>query len=81
MSKKDPHGKFELSLVPKDEEGRGDFHGRQTPSFTERRIRKDDRRQGGDRRGLIRFEPGKDADRRSLQDRRRVGSVWRGYDL
>ena len=81
MSTKDQDGKFELSLVPKDEEGPADFQSRDIASFTERRIRKDDRRQGSDRRGMIRFEPGKKADRRALQNRRQADGAWSGYSL
>ena len=81
MSTKELDGKLELSLVPKDEEGPAIFQSREITSLTERRMRKDDRRQGNDRRSMIRFEPGKAADRRSLQDRRREGSVWSGYGI
>jgi hypothetical protein len=81
MSTKEPDGKLELSLVPKGGERPATFLSREITSFTEKRVRKGDRRQRNDRRSMIRFEPGKDADRRSLQDRRRAGSVWSGYDI
>ena len=40
----------------------------------ERRSKKE-RREGHDRREMIRFEPGKE-DRRSGKDRRKMKSVW-----
>lgn len=81
MNTKDPRVTPELSLVPKDEDGPASFEFRDSSTFKERRVRKDDRRQSGDRRAMIRFEPGKEADRRSLHDRRRTGNPWNGYSL
>ncbi len=81
MNTKDPRAKPELSLVPKEEAGPASFESRDLSTFKERRIRKDDRRESGDRRAMIRFEPGKEADRRSLHDRRRAGNPWNGYNI
>jgi hypothetical protein len=71
----------ELTLVPKEEQGPAKFGAKDIERFAERRSDREDRRSGIERRSMIRFEPGKPADRRILPDRRKANLGWRGRDL
>ena len=81
MSTSDKDDKPGLSLVPKVEDGPAEFGARDIERFNERRGQKEDRRKGIERRSMIRFEPGKTSDRRSMLDRRKANFGWRGHDL
>lgn len=81
MNTGDKEGGHELSLVPKEPEGPAEFGARDIERFAERRADREDRRSGIERRSMIRFEPGKPADRRSMLDRRKANLGWRGRDL
>ncbi len=81
MNTGDTQGPQELSLVPKEEDGPAKFGARDVERFNERRSDREDRRSGIERRSMIRFEPGKPADRRSISDRRKANLGWRGRDL
>ena len=75
-------GELEIANIP--EKGEKPAPGKDAPAQSEQAAsqphsgpdrRKEHRRQGNDRRGEIRFEPGKD-DRRSGHDRRK--GTWDG---
>jgi hypothetical protein len=81
MNTRDENGRHELSLVPKEPQGPAEFGAREIERFAERRSDREDRRSGIERRSMIRFEPGKPADRRSMLDRRKANLGWRGRDV